>query len=183
MATDISPPASPCGMCRQFIREFCEVCVHDTYDERREQVHQHCATDMETLQALDTHSHVRQGQPFGRHDTGAAAAHVLWARSATTVERRGISHVACVVGKCPANGRGIHVVRYCTVSRVWQDGTMAAATYMYLSCTQSHSPRYTHTYFTERYMYSTCKVCMHQLILMQPCSLVVTSCRHASRHT
>lgn len=183
MATDISPPASPCGMCRQFIREFCEVCVHDTYDERREQVHQHCATDMETLQALDTHSHVRQGQPFGRHDTGAAAAHVLWARSATTVERRGISHVACVVGKCPANGRGIHVVRYCTVSRVWQDGTMAAATYMYLSCTQSHSPRYTHIYFTERYMYSTCKVCMHQLILMLPCSLVVTSCRHASRHT
>ena len=27
VATDISPPASPCGMCRQFIREFCEVCV------------------------------------------------------------------------------------------------------------------------------------------------------------
>lgn len=26
VATDISPPASPCGMCRQFIREFCEVC-------------------------------------------------------------------------------------------------------------------------------------------------------------
>lgn len=25
MATDISPPASPCGMCRQFIREFCEL--------------------------------------------------------------------------------------------------------------------------------------------------------------
>lgn len=25
VATDISPPASPCGMCRQFIREFCEV--------------------------------------------------------------------------------------------------------------------------------------------------------------
>ncbi|KAL9536285.1 Cytidine deaminase [Sphaerulina musiva] len=24
VATDISPPASPCGMCRQFIREFCE---------------------------------------------------------------------------------------------------------------------------------------------------------------
>ncbi|CAO1606351.1 hypothetical protein XANCAGTX0491_009848 [Xanthoria calcicola] len=23
VATDISPPASPCGMCRQFIREFC----------------------------------------------------------------------------------------------------------------------------------------------------------------
>lgn len=29
VSTDISPPASPCGMCRQFIREFCEddVCV------------------------------------------------------------------------------------------------------------------------------------------------------------
>jgi cytidine deaminase len=25
VATDISPPASPCGMCRQFIREFCDV--------------------------------------------------------------------------------------------------------------------------------------------------------------
>lgn len=25
VSTDISPPASPCGMCRQFIREFCEV--------------------------------------------------------------------------------------------------------------------------------------------------------------
>jgi cytidine deaminase len=24
VATDISPPASPCGMCRQFIVEFCE---------------------------------------------------------------------------------------------------------------------------------------------------------------
>ncbi|KAF2481093.1 cytidine deaminase-like protein [Neohortaea acidophila] len=24
IATDITPPASPCGMCRQFIREFCE---------------------------------------------------------------------------------------------------------------------------------------------------------------
>ena len=24
VATDISPPASPCGMCRQFIREFCQ---------------------------------------------------------------------------------------------------------------------------------------------------------------
>ena len=23
VSTDISPPASPCGMCRQFIREFC----------------------------------------------------------------------------------------------------------------------------------------------------------------
>ncbi|KAL1960685.1 hypothetical protein VTO42DRAFT_6515 [Malbranchea cinnamomea] len=23
VATDISPPASPCGMCRQFMREFC----------------------------------------------------------------------------------------------------------------------------------------------------------------
>ncbi|UNI14698.1 Cytidine deaminase [Purpureocillium takamizusanense] len=23
VATDVSPPASPCGMCRQFIREFC----------------------------------------------------------------------------------------------------------------------------------------------------------------
>lgn len=79
----------------------------------------------------------------------------------------------------------MYLDRYCTVSRVWQDGTMAAATYMYLSCTQSHSPRYTHICFTERYryMYSTCKVCMHQLILMLPCSLVVTSCRHASRHT
>jgi cytidine deaminase len=27
VATDISPPASPCGMCRQYIREFCEVCL------------------------------------------------------------------------------------------------------------------------------------------------------------
>ncbi|KAI1428186.1 cytidine deaminase [Xylaria sp. FL1777] len=25
VATDISPPATPCGMCRQFIREFCEL--------------------------------------------------------------------------------------------------------------------------------------------------------------
>ncbi|KAK4560826.1 hypothetical protein LTR86_005406 [Recurvomyces mirabilis] len=25
VATDISPPASPCGMCRQFLREFCEL--------------------------------------------------------------------------------------------------------------------------------------------------------------
>ncbi|KAJ9164595.1 Cytidine deaminase [Coniochaeta hoffmannii] len=25
VATDISPPASPCGMCRQFIREFCDL--------------------------------------------------------------------------------------------------------------------------------------------------------------
>ncbi|KAK0729057.1 cytidine deaminase-like protein [Apiosordaria backusii] len=25
VATDISPPASPCGMCRQAIREFCDV--------------------------------------------------------------------------------------------------------------------------------------------------------------
>ncbi|KAJ6446124.1 mitochondrial ornithine carrier protein AmcA/Ort1 [Purpureocillium lavendulum] len=25
VATDISPPASPCGMCRQFIREFCSM--------------------------------------------------------------------------------------------------------------------------------------------------------------
>ncbi|RDL38319.1 Cytidine deaminase [Venustampulla echinocandica] len=25
VATDITPPASPCGMCRQFIREFCEL--------------------------------------------------------------------------------------------------------------------------------------------------------------
>lgn len=24
VSTDITPPASPCGMCRQFIREFCE---------------------------------------------------------------------------------------------------------------------------------------------------------------
>jgi cytidine deaminase len=27
VATDISPPASPCGMCRQCIREFCELSV------------------------------------------------------------------------------------------------------------------------------------------------------------
>ncbi|KAK0731679.1 cytidine deaminase [Lasiosphaeris hirsuta] len=27
VATDISPPASPCGMCRQCIREFCEPSV------------------------------------------------------------------------------------------------------------------------------------------------------------
>lgn len=25
VATDITPPTSPCGMCRQFLREFCEV--------------------------------------------------------------------------------------------------------------------------------------------------------------
>ncbi|KAK3691634.1 hypothetical protein LTR37_018513 [Vermiconidia calcicola] len=25
VASDVSPPASPCGMCRQFIREFCEL--------------------------------------------------------------------------------------------------------------------------------------------------------------
>ncbi|EGX49747.1 hypothetical protein TWF569_008524 [Orbilia oligospora] len=25
VSTDISPPASPCGMCRQFIREFCDL--------------------------------------------------------------------------------------------------------------------------------------------------------------
>ncbi|KAG6041412.1 hypothetical protein E4U41_004510 [Claviceps citrina] len=25
VATDVSPPASPCGMCRQFIREFCSL--------------------------------------------------------------------------------------------------------------------------------------------------------------
>ncbi|KAI0401802.1 cytidine deaminase-like protein [Xylaria palmicola] len=25
VATDITPPASPCGMCRQFIREFCDL--------------------------------------------------------------------------------------------------------------------------------------------------------------
>jgi cytidine deaminase len=25
VSTDISPPASPCGMCRQFIREFCKL--------------------------------------------------------------------------------------------------------------------------------------------------------------
>ena len=25
VSTDITPPASPCGMCRQFIREFCEL--------------------------------------------------------------------------------------------------------------------------------------------------------------
>ncbi|KAI1810255.1 cytidine deaminase-like protein [Poronia punctata] len=25
VATDISPPASPCGMCRQFMREFCDL--------------------------------------------------------------------------------------------------------------------------------------------------------------
>ncbi|KAK3328900.1 cytidine deaminase-like protein [Apodospora peruviana] len=27
VATDISPPASPCGMCRQCIREFCDVSI------------------------------------------------------------------------------------------------------------------------------------------------------------
>ncbi|KAI0528508.1 cytidine deaminase [Xylaria digitata] len=25
VATDVSPPATPCGMCRQFIREFCDL--------------------------------------------------------------------------------------------------------------------------------------------------------------
>ncbi|KAJ6257749.1 hypothetical protein Dda_7538 [Drechslerella dactyloides] len=25
VSTDITPPASPCGMCRQFIREFCDL--------------------------------------------------------------------------------------------------------------------------------------------------------------
>ncbi|KAG6012576.1 hypothetical protein E4U43_007729 [Claviceps pusilla] len=25
VATDVTPPASPCGMCRQFIREFCKL--------------------------------------------------------------------------------------------------------------------------------------------------------------
>jgi len=25
IASDITPPASPCGMCRQFIREFCDL--------------------------------------------------------------------------------------------------------------------------------------------------------------
>ncbi|CZT24784.1 related to cytidine deaminase [Ramularia collo-cygni] len=34
VATDISPPASPCGMCRQFIREFCELnCPIMMYDK------------------------------------------------------------------------------------------------------------------------------------------------------
>ncbi|KAK6336403.1 hypothetical protein TWF696_001962 [Orbilia brochopaga] len=27
VSTDISPPASPCGMCRQFIREFCDLSI------------------------------------------------------------------------------------------------------------------------------------------------------------
>jgi len=35
VATDISPPASPCGMCRQFIREFCEVSLHLLYETLR----------------------------------------------------------------------------------------------------------------------------------------------------
>lgn len=33
VATDISPPASPCGMCRQFIREFCDVRSLHCYNE------------------------------------------------------------------------------------------------------------------------------------------------------
>lgn len=35
VSTDISPPASPCGMCRQMIREFCEADMPIyMYDER-----------------------------------------------------------------------------------------------------------------------------------------------------
>lgn len=34
VATDISPPASPCGMCRQYIREFCEVCLRTGGEEK-----------------------------------------------------------------------------------------------------------------------------------------------------
>jgi cytidine deaminase len=33
VATDISPPASPCGMCRQYIREFCEVSLGSGIEE------------------------------------------------------------------------------------------------------------------------------------------------------
>ncbi len=30
VASDVAgPPASPCGMCRQFIREFCEVSISE----------------------------------------------------------------------------------------------------------------------------------------------------------
>jgi len=37
VSTDISPPASPCGMCRQFIREFCApsmpIYMYDKHDK------------------------------------------------------------------------------------------------------------------------------------------------------
>lgn len=52
VATDISPPASPCGMCRQYIREFCEVGLRS--GDGRES-HRSIQADMIVMLALDAH--------------------------------------------------------------------------------------------------------------------------------